>query len=421
MNKLRANVIWSVIGQVSFAALSWGVTVLLARADPDGKLVGQYALASAITLPILVLFNLQLRTVLVSDVGNEFRFADYFGLRVVTLLLAFVVMCLVGGLANLECQTKLALYALAGVRVLDGTSDLVHAYFQRFEQLRLMALSLLMRGTLTVAGIYVGIKLVGSLWGSIFIVFLLILMELVFFEKAALAKVCAANTPQNDSWSLLMPRFDRRALKIIFTKSWPLAVSALIGAFATQLPLYVIEAKFGSEALGRFAVIYNPLMAMPIFIVAAFEGVLAQLSKAAVARDGLLWRNLLGRLLAISVVSAGVLIVGVWLLGESFLARAYGPAYATQAGLFLLLSVGVGMGFVNTVLSAALLANRLFSTMMRLSLLQLPVAAALTLGLVSQFGDEGAAYALMLGQCLSMVVFVVLVARITWWEMRGKS
>ncbi len=408
MNKLRANVIWSMAGQVGFAALSWGATVVLARADHGGRLVGHFAIASAVTVPIMVFFNLQLRTVVVSDARNEHEFADYFGLRVITVCLALACMVAIGALGNFDPQAKYALFGLCGVRILDGLGDIVHAYMQRFEKLNLMAVSLLLRGICTVAGIAIGMAVFKSLWAAVCCMFGLLLIEIAVFQMWALRKTRNEIAHLNPGWVRLSPRFRAQDLRSISLLALPLGISAVIGAFAAQIPLYIIDHKYGSEALGKFAVIYNPLMAMPIFIVAAFEGVLAQLSAAAATKNVTLWRHLLGRLIGFASFSALALVLGVRVLGEPFLKMVYGPSYAAQSSLFFVLAIGVGTGFVTTVLAASVLANRRFTTILVVSLCQLPVAAALFVVLIGRFGMLGAGYALIAGQVLSVVVFGVL-------------
>lgn len=405
MNKLRANVIWSMVGQVGFAALSWGATVVLARADHGGRLVGQFAIASAVTVPIMVLFNLQLRTVVVSDARNEHEFADYFGLRVITVGLGLACMLAVAALGNFDSGAKYALFCLCGVRVLDGIADMIHAYMQRFEKLNLMAISLLVRGACTVAGIAMGIAVFDSLWVAVCFMFGFLLVELAVLEQWALRVTRNEVTQRNPAWGRLCPRFRAQYLRSISKLALPLGLSAVIGAFAAQIPLYVIDHQHGSEALGKFAVIYNPLMAMPIFIVAAFEGVLAQLSAAAATRNLALWRHLLGRLIGFAIASALALVLGVYLLGQPFLNVVYGASYAAQSQLFLVLSIGVGTGFVTTVLAASVLANRRFATVLVVSLIQLPVAAALFLGFIGRFGIIGAGYALIAGQAVALLIY----------------
>jgi hypothetical protein len=52
------------------------------------EMVGQFALGLAVTAPIILFANLQLRSVQATDARQEFQFGHYFGLRLVTTGLA---------------------------------------------------------------------------------------------------------------------------------------------------------------------------------------------------------------------------------------------------------------------------------------------------------------------------------------------
>src|SRR4051794_16358727 len=63
---LRANFTWTFVGNVIYAACQWGMLVVLAKvARPET--VGNFALALAVTAPVIMLTNLQLRAVQATD------------------------------------------------------------------------------------------------------------------------------------------------------------------------------------------------------------------------------------------------------------------------------------------------------------------------------------------------------------------
>jgi len=397
-------------GQVGFAGFSWLATVMLARSDPHGGVVGQFALASAIVFPVVVFCNLQLRTVIVSDATQEFEFADYFGFRVISLLATVLGVSAIIFLRGPDPIVARLLGALACVKVSDGFADGFHAYLQRHGRIDRMAVSLILRGLSNVAGIVIGFRLFDALSPAILFMAVLLSLEIVCYELGAVRRTRAALSDPT-AWQRLVPRFSTRTLFAIGRRAMPLGLSALIGAFALQLPVYIIDHRLGREAQGRFSVLYGPLMATPIFVVAALESVLAQLSAAAAAHDVRLWRHLLGRLVGLAAALAVAMVVGALLLGKPAITLVYGPSYAQNAPVLIWLTIGIGLGFITTVLSAAVIANRRFNTMLVVSLVQLPVALALMFCGVHFFGEVGVGYAMAIGQTLSIVAF--------WWLARA--
>src|SRR6476660_1556484 len=78
---LRSNFSWTFAGNVVYAACQWGMLSALAKLG-NPELVGQFALALAVTSPVFMLANLQLRGVQATDAQSQYTFADYLRVRV---------------------------------------------------------------------------------------------------------------------------------------------------------------------------------------------------------------------------------------------------------------------------------------------------------------------------------------------------
>jgi len=87
---LRANFLWTFVGNAVYAACQWGMLVVLAKLGTP-EMVGQFALGLAVTAPVLMFFNLQLRAVQSTDSQDEYSFEHYLGLRLVTTILGRVI------------------------------------------------------------------------------------------------------------------------------------------------------------------------------------------------------------------------------------------------------------------------------------------------------------------------------------------
>src|ERR1700730_18006925 len=77
---LQQNFAWTTIGNVVYSACQWAIVCLLAKLGSP-EMVGQYALGLAVTTPVLMLGQLNLRAVLATDVGERHTVRDYCGLR----------------------------------------------------------------------------------------------------------------------------------------------------------------------------------------------------------------------------------------------------------------------------------------------------------------------------------------------------
>jgi O-antigen/teichoic acid export membrane protein len=95
---LRQNARWTLASNISYAACQWGVIVCLAKLGSP-EIVGRFGLGLAIASPVIVLTQLQLRSVLVTDSKQAFRFGEYLALR---LILTMVALAAIAGLAWME-------------------------------------------------------------------------------------------------------------------------------------------------------------------------------------------------------------------------------------------------------------------------------------------------------------------------------
>ena len=80
---LRRTFSWAVLGEVGYGACQWAMIVVLAKLGTV-EMVGQLTLALAVTAPLFLLANLQLRALLASDGGPGGKFSQYFALRLLT-------------------------------------------------------------------------------------------------------------------------------------------------------------------------------------------------------------------------------------------------------------------------------------------------------------------------------------------------
>src|SRR3712207_3013630 len=81
---LASNASWTVLGDGVYAACQWGILIAVARLG-DAEMVGRFALALAITAPVMLFCGLALRPVVSTDAKSEFEFGEYLGLRLLSI------------------------------------------------------------------------------------------------------------------------------------------------------------------------------------------------------------------------------------------------------------------------------------------------------------------------------------------------
>ncbi len=88
---LKTNFSWTLAGNVIYAGCQWGMLVILAKLGSP-EMVGRFALGLAITAPVIMFTNLQLRSIQATDARGEYLFGNYFGLRLFATAIALLII-----------------------------------------------------------------------------------------------------------------------------------------------------------------------------------------------------------------------------------------------------------------------------------------------------------------------------------------
>jgi O-antigen/teichoic acid export membrane protein len=400
------NAAWAFAGNAVYALSQWSVLVILARlAAPET--VGRYAVGLAVCAPVLLLANLSLRTVQVTDARGEHRFADHLTLRLLTCAGALAVIAVTGAVIGGETGLVVLLVGIA--KAVDALADVCFGLFQRHERLVHVAVSLIVNGLGTVTltgGIY---AVTGSLpWavtGSIGASVLAVLCCLVP-ARALLARDITARA---------VAAARRESVVSLARIALPLGIASALTSLSANLPLYAVHELLGTREAGIFAALAYVGLAATTVISAVGQAVLPGLSRlyANGDRAGLLW--LLGRLVGGAAVAGALAVGAVVALGRPALALVYGAPYMEHATLLAWLVAATGIGAVAWFLDAAVSAARRFGDQLRTGFLVLAVVAAAALLLVPRFGLAGAAWTAVLASVAQVLFKGLVLAR----TMRG--
>src|SRR5438270_6565675 len=86
---LRSNFTWTFAGNTIYAAGQWAILSLLAKLG-SSEMLGQYALAIALTAPVVMFSHLNLRAVIATDVAQKHPFQDYLAVRLIATTFSLV-------------------------------------------------------------------------------------------------------------------------------------------------------------------------------------------------------------------------------------------------------------------------------------------------------------------------------------------
>jgi O-antigen/teichoic acid export membrane protein len=406
-SSLRLGTAWMVFGQGAYAACQWAAIVILARLGGAGE-VGAYALAFAVTAPIMIFGHLQMRQVLVTDATERYSFADYATVRSITTLLALLAIVLAAWLGSYG-RTTVAVIVIVGVaKAFESFSDLLYGLEQRRGRFDLVGRSLALRGLAGLAAFATAYLLTRSLVNA----------------AAALAL----------AWAIMLALFDHRLTRgwrqaqrtAASFRSWdvragvwlqlarfglPLGVTVMLVSLNTNIPRYFVQAHTGSEGLGIFAALGHFLVAGNLVVTAIGHTVSARLADRFAAQQLVAFRRLLGKLLLLSSLIGLGGVAGAFLLGQPILRVLYGAEFAARADILIWMMLIGLISYPTSALGYGLTAMRQFRWQPVFLLTGVAVNMTGCYLLVPDYGLVGAVVSWLVALTCQAVCYAVAIGR----------
>jgi O-antigen/teichoic acid export membrane protein len=403
----RANFSWTFAGNVLYAGTQWGLLVLLTKLF-EPELFGRYALALSIVTPIFTASALQLRAVQVSAVGDESSFADYLLLRLVTNLLALLLLVLLVMPGLIPSHLFFLTLLLGCNQAIALVKDVYQGVMQKRERMDLVSISKILQGGASTAAAIVIAFLTHNIllvvWGMLIARFFALLIYDIPCARALAA----------DFEPLLTRPAVRRALSLsrLFSLAriaFPLGIVTLLISLHKNIPRYFL-ADFGEAAVGYFAAIAS-LMSLQELVIGALGQSAVRRLALSYATDRKDYVRLLGRLTAIGVAvgMAGVLLVVAF--GRPLLTILFREEYADFVDVFIWLIVARLVLNAQSFIGYGMTAARMFSVqvwMYGLMVISLFVSAWL---LIPTWAGLGAAWAMLISACVTLIAGTVVMKK----------
>jgi O-antigen/teichoic acid export membrane protein len=408
MPSLRANFGWTFVGTAVYSACQWGMISAMAKLG-SAALVGRFALGLAITAPIFMFTNLQLRAVQATDARSEFAFADYFTLRVLGSFFALAVVCavVVSGRYDWGTATVIALVAVS--KTFESLGDVVAGLLQKAERLKRVSISLMLRGGFSLPAFSCVFWITRSL---ICACAALVVVWLLVFALYDIRQARAVLALHDGFVSLRWPRLKRLALV-----SAPLGIVMTMISLNVNIPRYILERNLGQTQLGIFASLAYLLVAISLVINALGQAVSSRLSRLFAAGELCRFRSLLYKLVGFAILLLLAGIPTAQLLGRPLLTFIYRAEYGEHLNLFVIMVATAGVQSIASFMGYGNTAARNFR-------LQVPVICCTTgattlfsLFLIPRIGMIGAACALLAGACVQLAGATFVLR----WQMNQRS
>jgi O-antigen/teichoic acid export membrane protein len=256
---LTQNFSWTLIGTGLYAFCQWGMLVVLAKLCST-NVVGQFALALAITAPVFVFAGLNLRTVQATDARGDFQFGVYLGLRLLSIAAALTFVFAIEIVSGHDAHLLFVVVMTAAAKALDLIGDTIFGLLQRHERMDCIAVSQMIRGVLQLLAVaaagYATRNVLWAVTGQAAVSLVVLLTydlrnagRLLQFpwptrNPARYPALVRLATLQFGTW---------RNIRALIRVSFPLGLVAMLASLMVNIPRYFIESIAGTAKLAVYS------------------------------------------------------------------------------------------------------------------------------------------------------------------------
>lgn len=394
---LSANTVYSVIGTFSYGVARFFMFVVLAKYLTE-DIVGQFSLAWAIVGPLAFLLHMELRLVQVTDTRDIIKPGFCLTVRYLSNILLLIVLM---GLSLVQSTRwgweKNAILLLVGVvRIVESWSEIYLAILQKYEQMKYVAISQMVKIILIMAWTI----LILHLRGSIFWV-------LAGWAGWILIVQLCYDRPQAKKRENVRLLWNFAQIRSLVAWAFPLGIFITLCSLNEGVGRYFIAYYRGDSEVAYFSAMALLVGGLAIVQNGINQAILPRLSRY-FAGDLPGFCRLLMKLIALSWLGMAVVILIVWRHGPFLLRLMYQPEYAdylysplfTGPSIFLLVMIGGFFLLTAMILNVSVIACQHFkSVLLSVTLAVLANIAACWL-LVGRLGLAGAAWASLLSSAV---------------------
>jgi O-antigen/teichoic acid export membrane protein len=402
MSTIKRNVSHLAIGNTIYSICLWLNISAVAKLT-NAESVGTYALCMSIMSPAYALLNMNMRSVYVTDVHNDFQFSEYLMSRKIisaVLLAGTVVITLFLQLTDVFLYT---LIFIATAKYFESLSDMCYAFYQKHNYMHIIATSQITRGLFGFFSMSVALKLSQNI--ALGALSLAVAWCLVYFFYDSNRKEYRYDPVEK-------PHYTGKVSKIIFL-SLPLGLILMINLLNSNMPRYFVASWLGKKQMGYFAAISYFLFVGSIAVNATGQAVVGKLSEYYHGAP----KKFRSTLCLCLLLSVGVGTAGYFtslLIGQKVLSLLYTEEYSDYASLLNIIMIGSTPLFISVMLGSGLTATRKYKYQLYLNLPIPFIVAGFCWLYRNSFSLNIAAYSMILAFSVKAVAQFLLVWRLVY-------
>lgn len=382
---------WIFAGNSIYAVCQWLMLVSVAKLGTEG-MVGQFALAQTITIPIYSFTLLQLRALLVTDTMKEHSFASYLLLRRLSNVLALFLVSLVVVLSGYTLEISLVILAFAFTKAIEGESDILHGALQRSEKMNRIAVSLALKGIVSVLAMAIMVKWLSSVFAGIVVMSLGWLCVLVCCDRRFVQELLSSDWDSECGDVVHKYEHRQKSLIALLVKAIPLGVVYLLVMLIPHIPRYVLEKSAGVPSLGVYAALMQLTLAGYQVLAALGQVASPRIARCRANHDVRGLRRWLLRLIGVCLLLGIAGVAATMCVGKLVLSIVYNDKYALFANEFTVMVFAAALTWMGSGAGFWLTAMQIFRPQVYVQAVGVVLVIITSLWLIPHWGIMGTAW-----------------------------
>jgi len=315
------------------------------------------------------------------------------------------------GLAALRRDTRAVACVIVGMgaaKSFESVSDVIYGLFQKRERMEKIALSMSLKGVLSLTVLGACVAVTGSVAAGTAGLAITWAIVLLAYD----APTCSRMLVGREDAQLGRTVVHGPGLRALALRSLPLGVVTMLLSLISNVPRYYVDHYLGPGPLAIFTGMAYLMVAGNTVVGAIGQSASPRLARHYAEGDGPAFRRILGRLVS-ACAAIGVLgLVVAVVAGRPLLTLLYRPEYAEHQGAFLWIMVAASFSYVGGILGVAVTSARWFHGQTYIHAASLAVVLALNAFLVPRAGLEGAGIAIALHWLLATSAYAFVLRHI---------
>ena len=402
---MKKNLSLLFIANIIKGFYQWSLLILIVK-FLSVQDVGYFTLAFAVTAPVFMFFNLQLKSIYVVDHRRTNYDYNYFIIRVISVIFALLCLSLYSYFNNYD----LFILLLVGIiKALESMFDIIHADFQKKEVMQFMSVSIIFQSLLSLMVFTIALLLTNSLISSLISIIVVMVAILCIYDLRIFLKINNINILYVH---FMQSHFYKKSnlifIKKLLLNALPLGISVFIGSYLTNLPRIYVEKYLGLEQLAYFgAMSYMAIgffqLLLPIQII--LRPRLAKLLKQHKWNEFIKYLNVS---IFSTIIFGSILISIFYLIGDYVLIKVYNENYTSYLNILLLLMLGQIILTSSGYLNIAVQTFHIFKLQLLVSVFLLFIVFLIGPTLIKTFNMNGAAYLIILYAVLRFLSYIAM-------------